>query len=88
MKYRVGSYPLTSPFVVSVYVRMCVHVMCVIFIVDVRFTSANLTLLVLGVILFCVAIAGCVILVVVEVKSDKGIIRTYCASMNYNKQSC
>ena len=57
-----------------------------IFIVDVRLTSANLTLLVLGVILFCVAIAGCVIIVLVEVKSDKGInyIRTYCASMNYN----
>ena len=46
----------------------------VIFIVDVRLTSANLALLVLGVILLCVAIAGCVIIVLIEVRSDKGTI--------------
>ena len=44
------------------------------FIVDFRLTSSNIALLVLGVILLCVAIAGCVVIVVVEVKSDKGMI--------------
>ena len=43
-----------------------------IFTVDVRLTSANLALLVLGVILLFVAIAGCFVLVVVQVRSDKG----------------
>ena len=42
------------------------------FIVDVRLTSVNLSLLVLGVMLLCVAIAGCIVLVLVEVISDKG----------------
>ena len=48
---------------------ICIH-MC---IVDVRLTSANIALLVLGVILLCVAIALCVVLVLVEIISHKGI---------------
>ena len=40
-----------------------------IIIVDVRLSAANISQLVLGVILLCVAIAGCVIIVVVQVKS-------------------
>ena len=48
----------------------CIH-MC---IVDVRLTSANLALLVLGVIPLCVAIALCVVLVLVKIIYHKGII--------------
>ena len=47
------------------------------FTVDVRLTSANIALLVLGVILLCVAIAGCFIIVIVQVKSEKGKYYTY-----------
>ena len=46
----------------------CMHYL----IVDVQLTSAKIALFVLGVILLCVAIAGCVIIVVVQVKPEKG----------------
>ena len=57
-----------------------------IFIVDVRLTSANLALLVLGVILLCVAIAGCIIIVLIKIRSDKGT--THLLISNICTMSC